>query len=466
MARILVVDDEPSMREYLEILLRKAGHEVLTAADLGAALFFAESSDVDLVLSDLRIGKESGLDVLKGFKAAQPAAEVVMITAFATMQNAIEAMKAGAYDYVTKPFKNEELSVLVDKALEKRRLSRENESLRIQLAARAPQVAGMVGVSQAMQEVFQLVEKVAAGKSTVLVIGESGVGKELVARAIHDKGPRAGAPFVPINCGAIPEGLVESELFGHVRGAFTGAHAAHAGLFMAAAGGTVFFDEVGDLPLPAQVKVLRAIQERRIRPVGGSRDYEVDARILAATNRDLSEEVKENRFREDLFYRLNVIQIFVPPLRDRREDILLLAHDFLARHGSESGKPPLTLSSDAAACLGNYAWPGNVRELENALERAVTLCEGPVIEPEVLPAAIRGVAPQVPEGELVLATTGMDLQGMLDGIERRYLQLALERAGGVKTEAARLLGLSFRSMRYRLAKQGLSSPQAAGAKKE
>jgi two-component system response regulator PilR (NtrC family) len=267
MARILVVDDERSMREYLEIFLRKAGHEVVTAAEVGAALALAESAEFDLVLSDLRVGKESGLGVLKAFKAAQPRVEVVMVTAYATMENAIQAMKLGAYDYVTKPFKNEELALLIAKALEKRALSRENESLKIQLESRG-RVAGMVGESGAIRHVCGLIEKVAQSRTTVLVVGESGVGKELVARAVHDKSPRAGAPFVPINCGAIPEGLVESELFGHMRGSFTGASCDRPGLFKAAAGGTIFLDEVSELPLPAQVKLLRAIQERRVKPVG------------------------------------------------------------------------------------------------------------------------------------------------------------------------------------------------------
>jgi two-component system response regulator PilR (NtrC family) len=465
MGRILVVDDERSMREYLEILLRKVGHEVLTAADVPSAVALADSKEIDLVLTDLRIGRETGLDVLKAFKAAQPETEVVMITAFATMENAIQTMKAGAYDYVTKPFKNEELTVLVEKALEKGRLSRENESLRIQLGARG-RLAGMVGTSAAMQEIDRLVEKVAASRSTVLIIGESGVGKELVARAIHDKGQRAGAPFVPINCGAIPEGLVESELFGHVKGAFTGAHADHAGLFKAANGGTVFLDEVSELPLAAQVKLLRAIQERRIRPVGGNRDHEIDVRIIGATNRDMAEEVRENRFREDLFYRLNVIQVRVPPLRERREDIEPLARYFVARFAAEAGRESQTLSAEAVRHLTTYGWPGNVRELENAVEQAVTLTEvgTKVIQAEVLPSAIRGVTTDVPETQIEISEAGLDLQGVLDGIEKRYLQQALLKAGGVKKEAARLLGLTFRSMRYRLAKLGLSGPPGAGPK--
>ncbi|HCF59779.1 MAG TPA: Fis family transcriptional regulator [Myxococcales bacterium] len=458
MARVLVVDDERSMREYLEILLRKMGHVATTVADCGSALRLAENQEFDLVLSDLRIGKESGIEVLRAFKTAQPDTEVVMITAFATMENAIEAMKLGAYDYVTKPFKNEELWLIVQKALEKHQLQRENESLRIQLSSRG-RVAGMVGDSAAMKEVYSLIEKVAQSRTTVLVVGESGVGKELVARAVHSKGPRATGPFVPINCGAIPEGLVESELFGHVRGAFTGATVDRPGLFKAAGGGTIFLDEVGELPLPTQVKLLRAIQDRRVKPVGGNRDIEVDARIIAATNRDLAEEVKEGRFREDLYYRLNVIQVFVPPLRRRREDILPLAEHFIAVHSSEKGCAHLSMSKEASSYLQSYDWPGNVRELENAIERAVTLTEGAIIQPDMLPPQIRGVQP-VPEGEVTLPPGGIDLQAYLDALERRFLQMALVRAGGVKKEAAKLLGLTFRSMRYRLAKQGLSSPRS------
>ncbi len=454
MARILIVDDEESMREYLEILLRKSGHEVLSVGCVSDAIELADSTEVDLVLSDLRIGRGSGLDVLKAFKLTQPKTEVVMITAYATMENAIEAMKLGAYDYVTKPFKNEELSILVRKALEKGHLLRENELLKIQLGSRN-RIAGMIGQSPAMREVYSLVEKVAASKTTVLIVGESGVGKELVARAVHDKGPRASASFVPINCGAIPEGLVESELFGHVRGAFTGAMGEKVGLFKAANGGTIFLDEVGELTLPAQVKLLRAIQERCIRPVGGNKDIEVDVRLIAATNRDLIEEVKEGHFREDLYYRLNVIQIAVPPLRERKEDVVPLAEYFAARCASQEGRAKIVFSQEAIALLQAYDWPGNVRELENAIERAVTLTEGEVVLASGLPSPIRGVVAPVASDEVVLGANGIDLQSYLDGIERRFLQLALERSGGVKKEAAKLLGLTFRSMRYRLAKLGL-----------
>ena len=356
--------------------------------------------------------------------------------------------------------------MLVDKALEKGKLARENESMRIQLGARS-RVEGSEGIEETkssgrgMREVYALVEKVASSKATVLIIGESGVGKELVARAVHAKSPRASAPFVPINCGAIPEGLVESELFGHVRGAFTGAQSDNPGLFKAAAGGTVFLDEVGELPLQAQVKLLRAIQEKRIRAVGGQRDFEIDVRLIAATNRDLEEEVREGRFREDLFYRINVIQVRVPPLRARREDIARLAQHFVERFSAETGRGPMVLSREAVAYLLGYDWPGNVRELENAMERAVTLSDGAIIAPDVLPASIRGVPVPVfmSSGELVLAQGGVDLQAILDDMERRYLQLALKETGGKKGEAAKLLGLTFRSMRYRLAKLGLAKPE-------
>ncbi len=457
MARILAVDDERSMREYLEIFLRKEGHSVMTAGDVAGALALAEANEFDLVISDMKLGRGSGIDVLSAVKEAQPGVEVVMITAFATMESAIQAMKLGAYDYITKPFKNDEFSLVISKALEKRELARENESLKIRLESRQ-HMEGMIGDSQVMRRIFELIDKVAQSRTTVLVVGESGVGKELVARAVHARSPRANGPFVPINCGAIPEGLVESELFGHVRGAFTNASSDRPGLFKAAQDGTIFLDEVGELPLSAQVKLLRAIQERRIKPVGGNRDIEVDARIIAATNRDLSEEVKEGRFREDLYYRLNVIQVFVPPLRARREDIPLLAQSFITRLAREAGREEMSLSREAAALLQAHDWPGNVRELENAMERAVTLNDGPIIKADVLPPQVRGVTPMPMDGELVLPEGGMDLTSYLDSVERKFLQMALDQAGGIKTEAAKLLGLSFRSMRYRLAKLGLSIP--------
>ncbi len=455
MASVLVVDDERSMREFLEILLAKQRHEVTSEASLSGALTRVAEAEFDLVITDLRLGRESGIDVLKAVKATWPATEVVMVTAFATTENAIQAMKLGAYDYVLKPFKVDELKLVVEKALEHRSLVAENRVLRHRVGARLHGEA-IIGRSAAIEEVRQLVAKVAATRTTVLVLGESGTGKEVVARAIHELGGRREQPFVAINCGAIPEGLIESELFGHEKGSFTGATEQKPGLFEVAGSGTLFLDEVGDLPPQVQVRLLRALQERKIRRVGGNGDIAIGARIVAATNRDLGEEVRAGRFREDLFYRLNVIQLRMPPLRERREDVPLFLAHYLERFSAEIGKPSVRLSPEAERLLSAYAYPGNVRELANVVERAVTLCEGDVVEPRVLPPAVRHAEPAVAaEAATKLPDTGLDLQAHLDAIERRILEQALERAGGVKTEAARLLSLTFRSLRYRLAKFGI-----------
>jgi two-component system response regulator PilR (NtrC family) len=452
MARILVVDDERSMREFLEILLHKKGHEVATASGLPEALAAAAEGNLDLVITDLRLGDGTGLDLLREVKARTPATEVVVITAFATAENAVQAMKLGAYDYVLKPFKVDEIQLVIEKALEHRALVAENRVLRHRVG-RISEEREILGSAPAIDEVRAMVEKVATARTTVLIAGESGTGKEVVARAIH---VRAGAaqPFVAINCGAIPEGLIESELFGHERGSFTGAVSAKAGLFEVAGAGTLFLDEVGELPLPMQVKLLRALQERKIRRVGGNVDLPVAARIIAATNRELVEEVAAGRFREDLFYRLNVIQIRMPPLRERPGDIPLFVERIMARMAEELGRPLPALSPEVLRLLCAWRWPGNVRELQNVLERIVTLAEGDTIGPEALPEPLRGrptghpAAPQLPED-------GIDLQAHLDGIERAILEQALQRAGGVKTEAARLLALTFRSLRYRLDKFGI-----------
>jgi two-component system response regulator PilR (NtrC family) len=463
MAKILVVDDEPSMREFLEILLRQEDHEVVAAADLAGARALAAAGDLDLVISDLRLGAESGIDLLVEVKDRAPATEVIMITAFATTENAIDAMRRGAYDYVLKPFKVDELKLLVEKALEHRRLLSENRVLRHSARRRGSDDAErfqgeILGRSPAVAEIRSMVQKVSRARTTVLVTGESGVGKEVVARAIHQASAAGGRgqPFVAINCGAIPEGLIESELFGHERGSFTGAVDSKLGLFEAAGAGTLFLDEVGELPPNVQVALLRALQDRKIRRVGGSADIGVAARILAATNRDLAAEVQAGRFREDLFYRLNVIQIRVPPLRERREDLALFVEHFLDRFSEEQGRPRVRLAAEAERALLGYDYPGNVRELANVLERAVTLCDGGEVEVRDLPAVVRGGpgAPAVGEAS-VLPQGGLDLQAHLDGIEREILQQALARAGGVKTDAARLLSLTFRSLRYRLAKFGI-----------
>jgi two-component system response regulator PilR (NtrC family) len=456
MASILVVDDERSMREFLEILLKKQGHEVATAADAPEALARLGGGDVDLVITDLRLGRGSGIEILEKVKAASPTTEVVMVTAFATTENAIQAMKLGAYDYVLKPFKVEELELVVQKALEHRSLVAENRVLRHRVSGRQRDQE-LIGRSQGIEEVRGLVEKVAPTRTTVLLAGESGTGKELVARSIHEKGGRRNLPFVAINCGAIPEGLIESELFGHEKGSFTGAGDTKPGLFEVAGSGTLFLDEVGDLPAPVQVKLLRALQERKIRRVGGKSDIAVAARIVAATNRDLAEEVKSGRFREDLYYRLNVIQVRLPPLRERREDIPLFVQHFLRQFASEMGRPAPRLAPEAERLLCAHSYPGNVRELANVVERAMTLADGDVIGVELLPPGLRGpaAASEVSEAAVRLPEVGLDLQSHLDAIERRILEQALERAGGVKTEAARLLSLTFRSLRYRLAKYGI-----------
>ena len=454
MARLLVVDDEPSMRVFLEVLLTKAGHSVEMAEDAAAALrALTAPADFDLVLTDLRLGRKSGLDILKKVKADRPDTEVIVMTAYASDEGDLQAMRMGAYDYVAKPFKNDELLLLVGKALEKRglaqrgrMLARDNELLREQLSARG-RFEQMVGRSPAMQSVFSVVEKVAAARTTVLITGESGVGKELVARAVHQRSPRSAAPFVPVNCGAIPEGLIESELFGHAKGAFTGATSAKLGLFQAAQEGTLFLDEIGELPLTLQVKLLRALQERRIRPVGDTQDVEVDVRVVAATNRDLEVEMQAGRFREDLFYRLNVVQIRVPPLRERREDVMPLAEHFLKLFAAEHGRPVLTLSAEARRSLDEYWFPGNVRELENFIERAVALSDGAEITLEALPATLRNPVALTPQGPL---PEGFSLDAHLEAIERALIDRALSDAHGVKKDAAARLGLTFRQFRHRV----------------
>jgi two-component system response regulator PilR (NtrC family) len=455
MASILVVDDERSMREFLEILLRKQGHDVACEADVAGAVARIAQGDVDLVVTDLRLGRESGLDVLRAVREQSPVTEVIMVTAFATTENAVQAMKLGAYDYVLKPFKVDEIALVVAKALERRALVAENRALRHRVGP--PQEQEIIGRSAAIEEVRQMVERVAAAKTTILLLGESGTGKEVVARALHRLGGRHDQPFVAINCGAIPEGLIESELFGHEKGSFTGATDTKPGLFEVAGSGTLFLDEVGDLPPAVQVRLLRALQERRIRRVGGSRDLPVAARLLAATNRDLGAEVAAGRFREDLFYRLNVIQIRMPPLRERREDVPLFIAHFLARFAAENHRSPrLRLSPEAERLLLAHGWPGNVRELANVVERAVALSDGDEVPVAALPPNLRSERGGGPAGGVApLPEAGIDLQAHLDAVERALLEQALARTGGVKTEAARLLALTFRSFRYRLAKYGI-----------
>jgi two-component system, NtrC family, response regulator PilR len=457
-ARILVVDDELSMRQYLEVLLRRRGYEVVTASGLGEARTRLSEGTVDLVVSDMRLGKESGLQVLREVRERSGGTEVILITAFGTPAAAVEAMREGAYDYICKPFDNEEMTLLVQNALEKRALREENRALRESFGGNLL----MVGSSEAMETVRALVRKVASSKSTVLVTGESGTGKELVARAIHFAGPRAAKPFLPVNCAALAEGVLESELFGHVKGAFTGALSERTGLLVGAGEGTVFLDEIGELVPATQVKLLRVLQERTVKPVGSAAEVPFEARVVVATNRHLETEVKAGRFREDLFYRLNVITIDLPPLRARPGDISHLAESFLAKMREELERPSLHFTPEALRILSGYRFPGNIRQLQNMVERAATLAESDQLGPESLPIALRGESPgAAAESSITELADAFSLERYLDDAERRYLLEALRRSDGVKTRAATLLGLTFRSFRYRLAKHGLGDSEGA-----
>ena len=451
--RILVVDDERSMREFLEIALRRAGHEVVTAESVEAALAELDQGSFDLVITDLRMQGASGLDLLHHVKEHAPDTEVIVVTAFASYDSALEAMKAGAYDYLKKPFKVDEIILVSNRALERHRLARENEELKRRLSATV-QFGRIVGRSHAMRQVFELIDKVAPSRSNILVTGESGTGKELVARAIHERSTRSEAPFLAVNCGAIPANLLESELFGHVRGSFTGADKDRAGLFREAEGGTLLLDEVGELDQTLQVKLLRVLQERKVRPVGSDHEIPVDVRVIAATNRDLADLVKEGRFREDLYYRLNVIRIHVPPLRERREDIPLLVDHFCRKYAQESGKQVLGFSPEAMKKLVEHGFPGNVRELENLVERAVILASGDWIQPEDVVGLERPNEETGPSLDQ-LRERGWTLDDALASVESRIIRQALRAAGGNRTEAAKLLGISFRSLRYRLDKLGI-----------
>ena len=456
-ARILVCDDEASLREMLQILLRREGYRVDVVEGVHAARDQIGSSDpYDAVITDLVMPDGTGMEVLDAVAARSKETQTLMITAYATTEQAVEAMRRGAYDYVQKPFKNHELLATLEKALEKRAIVAENSSLRAQLKSRWTE-GQLIGKSAAMDRLRDLVKRVAGATTSVLITGESGTGKEMVARSLHFQSPRSEAPFVVLNCGAVPENLIESELFGHVKGAFTGATGAKEGLFRAADGGTLFLDEVGELPAPLQVKLLRVLQDRKVRPVGGSTEVEVDVRVLAATNRDVEAEIKAGTFREDLFYRLNVIRIEVPPLRERPEDIPVLASYFLDKHAALQGRP-LRLSDDAVRWLAQQSYAGNVRELENIVERGVTLARGNTVEREDLgdshPAPKASSVSEIPEASF-------DLDDYLTQVERELLFRALDQAGGVRKKAAELLGMSFRQFRYRLAKH--VSPEVGDA---
>ena len=482
MSRVLVVDDEQSMRQMVAIALRQDGHDVVMAEDGEVAARELETNKVDVVVSDIKMPGFDGIELLRFARANCPETEVILMTAYTSTESAIEALRLGAYDYISKPFEIDELKVTVGHALERRALRNENVYLRRELSERH-KMDELIGRSPAMLRVFDLIERLADSDITVLITGESGTGKELVARAIHNRGARRDAPFVTINCAAVPAQLLESELFGHVRGAFTGADRDKQGLFVAAEGGTLMLDEIGEMPMEMQPKLLRVLEDRKVRPVGATQEIPVDVRVLAATNRDLQQEAAERRFREDLFYRLNVIQIDLPALRERTEDIPLLAEHFLeaimAGDGSEASGG---FSGEAKRLLETYAWPGNVRELENAVRRAATLEVGSVIQPDNLPEAVRTLAgaEMVPRsrgdaaapggdgasaaagGGIVIPEEGLDLEEHLEEIRRAYMREALEQTGGVQKQAAAKLGMSFRSFRYYLEKLGLRDRDGHG----
>jgi two-component system response regulator PilR (NtrC family) len=451
---ILVVDDEKSMREFLEIMLTKEGYQVTLAENGERACQYLDSHHYDLVITDIRMKDIDGIGVLRKAKTVDPDAKVVLISAFATAETAVEAMKEGAYDYIPKPFKVNEFKKIVKESIESR--SNGNGAEKRDDAEERNHFGVLVGESPQMKKIYDLIRRVADTKSNILVSGESGTGKELVARAIHRLSPRRDKPMVAINCGGIPETLIESELFGYRKGAFTGAATDKEGLFGVAHSGTVFLDEIGELSPAIQVKLLRVIQEKRFTAVGGTEEKTVDVRLISATNKDLEKEVIDKRFREDLFFRINVIHISMPPLREREGDLPLLAHHFLEKYSREFGKDIKKISAYALDILGEYSFPGNVRELENIIERSVALETSNIVLPESLTLSnLHKERSKDSRRSTDLGPEGINLEEVLAEIEKNYLIKALEIARGSKQGAAELLGLSMRSFRYRLEKVGL-----------
>lgn len=457
-SRILVVDDEESIREFLEIMLKKEGYEVSCAEDGQIALDLLKKKSFDLVISDMQMPNMTGMELLKQVKDQYSDVVFMMITAFGTTETAVEAMKMGAYDYITKPFKIDEVRINIANALRSQNLEVENRNLKKELT-KEYNFQNLVGNSEPMHRIFEMIRRVSQTPTNILITGESGTGKEVIAKAIHYNGPLKDEPFVTVNCGAIPESLMESEMFGHKKGSFTGAIADKSGLFEVADGGTLFLDEVGELPLSIQVKLLRAIQERIIRRVGGTEDTKINVRLMAATNRNLEDMVKEGTFRQDLFYRLNVININSPSLRERSDDIPSLANHFLKKYNQRLGKNIEGISQEAMDVLKKYNYPGNVRELENIIERTVALEAGSSILPESLPPFVN-----TPSGrkmasshEIEVTEDGLDLDKVMGQIEKEILVKAIHAAGGVKKKAAKLLSITFRSMRYRVEKYNLGA---------
>ncbi len=450
---LLVVDDEKHQRESLQAILEDEGYRVAVAADGRQALAAAGETRPEVVLTDLKMPGMSGMDLVKALSEGTLPPRVILVTAHGSVERAREAHKLGAFDYMSKPVVADELLFRVERALESYRLAERN--LRLERRLKGDALEAMVGDSPAMREVFRLVEKIAPTSSTVLVRGESGTGKELVARAIHARSGRSGKPFHALNCAAIPETLLESELFGYEKGAFTGADARKAGLFEAASGSTLFLDEIGDLSLPLQGKLLRALQEKEVRRVGGTESIPVDVRVVAATNRDLEAMMKSGQFREDLFYRLNVLPIQLPPLRERSSDVPALVQRFLEKANAAHGTAVETVEPDAMELLTAHGWPGNIRQLESVLERAVLLCDGHAVRPDDLPLEIRlKTAPSSRPYGFEIPAEGIDIEEL----ERQLIVQAMERSGWVIARGARLLGLSYRTLQYRLEKFGIRRP--------
>ncbi|MFO7774386.1 MAG: sigma-54 dependent transcriptional regulator [Candidatus Hydrogenedentota bacterium] len=451
--RVLVVDDEASMRELLDIVLTRNGYDVAVLQNVEEAITRLEKEHFDIVLTDLRMGsdRQAGMKLLSWLQDNRPGTPAIMITAYGSVETAIEAMKLGATDYLMKPFKNEEIRLVVKRALEQRDLKRENTALR-QDQARRGNLNNIIGKSPPIEKVRDMIRRVAQLPSTVAIHGESGTGKELVARGIHQLSPRAEKPFVAINCGGMPENLLESELFGHKKGSFTGAIEEKEGLFVVADGGTLFLDEIGEMPAQLQVKLLRVLDNSEVMPVGGTSPVKVNVRIISATNRDLEQMAGEGRFREDLYYRLNVIPLTVPPLRERSDDVPLLVSYFGQRHAEKLGRPEVRVSDEAMNAMRTFKWPGNVRELENVMERAVALCANGVVDVSDLPLSLQHYVAAPERTVTDLPEEGVDLEAMISGIEIKLIQQALEKTKYSQVKAAKLLGLTTRSLRYRLKK--------------
>jgi len=463
--RVLIVDDEEVLRDVLDAVLRREGFDIITAASGEEALSVLDSTEeVDLVILDVMLPGISGIDTLRAMRISNPALPVIVITAFSSIDGAIEAMKQGAFHYIPKPFKNEEVVLTVNKALEQRRLSRENERLKAELSEKFS-FSNIIGKSETMRKVFDLIRLAAPSRSNILIQGESGTGKELVAKAIHHASPRARNAFVTVNSGSLPPELLESSLFGHMKGAFTGAIATKRGLFEVADGGSIFLDEIGNINLETQAKLLRVIQEKEFMRLGSVDTIKVDARIIAATNADLHKLMADSRFREDLYYRLNVITIQLPPLRRRREDIPLLVQHFLQKYSEENKRKVREVTPDAMRILMDTAWPGNVRELENTIERAVVLCTGDRITPELLPDYLR-YPMRTDQPAMVVPADGISLKDAVSNYERTMILQSLELANGVQKRAAELLQVKPSTLNEMMKRLGIHAKSNAAIEDE